>query len=367
MIQQKIFHAIGLMSGTSLDGVDIALIETDGENHIERKRFESAYYTKTEREAIRDALGSRGDSLNVRLADKIVTDKHISIVRNFVNNYDLKGKIDIIGFHGHTILHDPKERITRQIGNPQALADACVINVIGDLRQNDIANGGQGAPLLPLYHKALAHECKKPLAFVNIGGVSNITYINKDELLAFDCGPGNALIDDFMREHFEKDYDDKGELARSGTPDKDMVRKWMKLPYFDEAPPKSLDRNAWDIQELQYLPNADGVATLTQWTVEAINKAISLCPQKPKIAYITGGGRKNTFLMELLEKHLTCPVESAEEQGWNGDAMEAEGFAYLAVRSLQGLHITEPNTTGAPKKLTGGKLYKTNFVAEHQH
>lgn len=367
MIQKKIFHAIGLMSGTSLDGVDIALIETDGENHIERKRFESSYYTSTERETIRKALGSKDDSLDVRLADKIVTDKHISVVRNFLNNHDLKGKIDIIGFHGHTVLHDPKNKYTRQIGSPQSLADACAISVIGDLRVEDVKKGGQGAPLLPLYHKALAHENPKPLVFVNIGGVSNITYIAKGELLAFDCGPGNALLDDFMKKHFDKDYDESGDLARSGTPDKDMVKKWMQDPYFEKTPPKSLDRDEWDIQEIQYLPNADGAATLTQWTAEAVNKAVSLCPQKPKAAYITGGGRHNSYLMEHLKKILPCTVVPVEKQGWNGDAIEAEGFAYLAVRSLEGLHITEPGTTGAPKNLKGGTLYKATYTAAEGH
>jgi len=297
------------------------------------------------------------------MAEKIVTDKHIALVRNFINNHDLKDKIDIIGFHGHTIFHDPKNKFTWQIGDSQNLADACGIDVVGDLRKNDVEQGGQGAPLLPLYHKALAHDKNMPAAFVNIGGVSNITYINDEELLAFDCGPGNALLDDFMKDHFEKDCDEGGALARTGSPDLDMVRKWMENPYFKNKPPKSLDRDEWDIQEIQYLPNADGAATLTHWTVECIKKAVSVCPKQPKICYITGGGRKNAYLMELLEKHLPCAVEPVEEEGWNGDAIEAEGFAYLAVRSRLGLHITEPDTTGAPKKLKGGKLYTASYIS----
>jgi anhydro-N-acetylmuramic acid kinase len=268
------------------------------------------------------------------------------------------GRIDVIGFHGQTVFHDPAHKFTWQIGDSQALADACGIPVVGQMRVADVQAGGQGAPLLPLYHRALAHELDKPLAILNIGGVSNLTWIGQEGILAFDCGPGNALLDDFVLKRTGKPYDEGGALASHGAADMARVKGWLGHPYFSLKPPKSLDRDAWRHADVSDLNDADGAATLLEFTVRSIEKGVTLCPAAPLSVHVTGGGRLNAQMMKRLKDIFQCPVAPVEALGWNGDAIEAQGFAYLAVRSLLGLPLTEPGTTGVPKALTGGVLYR---------
>lgn len=359
MIQKKIYRAIGLMSGTSFDGADIALIETDGEGLVRPLAFEGYAYNPADRAVIRAALRRREKGPETQAAERIVTEWHISFLADFLSKYKIqKQDVDVAGFHGQTIFHDPGARFTWQIGDAQALADSCGIPVVGQMRVADVQAGGQGAPLLPLYHRALAHDLAKPMAVLNIGGVSNITWIGADEILAFDCGPGNALMDDFVHSRTGEPYDAGGRLAASGRADEVRVERWLSHAYFSLKPPKSLDRDAWSHAEVCDLGDADGAATLLAFTVRSIDRGLSLCPAAPQAVYVTGGGRHNARLMALLAAEAGVPASPVEAVGWNGDAIEAQGFAYLAVRSLLGLPLTEPGTTGVPKPLTGGVLYR---------
>lgn len=358
MSEHKVYRVIGLMSGTSLDGVDIAYLETDGHAYVKPLLFETVLYTRGEKDLIRAAFGKNKRDQSIDLAEKTVTDKHIFAVRNFMNYHELGGKVDLIGFHGQTIFHDPKQAFTWQIGNGGALAKATGVDVVCDFRSNDMKHGGQGAPLIPYYHKALAEKLPKPMAIINIGGVSNITWIGEKKILAFDCGPGNALMDDCMVKRKGESYDKNGDLARTGTADMEMVREWLRYPFFAQEPPKSLDRDEWDIRSISYLSDADAMATLCEFSAQAMHRALKHCPKTPKICYITGGGRHNTFMMERLATLFGCQIKDISEIGADGDALEAQGFGYLAVRSLLGLPLSEQSTTGAKEPVTGGVLHR---------
>lgn len=361
MSENKIHTAIGLMSGTSLDGIDAALIRTDGEGHIERLDFRSFPYDEELRALIRACFGKRESDAAIEKAEALITQAHIEAVRDF--GYGA----DVIGFHGQTVTHDPDAGFTWQIGDSQALADATGINVVADMRQADMEAGGQGAPLLPLYHAALAADLPKPLAVLNIGGVANVTWIGPGgitDILAFDTGPGNALMDDCILRRKGLLYDKDGMLARSGTGNENLLEQWLSHSYFMQEPPKSLDRNMWDFTASEGLNDEDALATLMIFTAKAVIAAQTHMPQIPKAWYVTGGGRKNKSLMEYLQTHLpkTLPVE---DTGWNGDATEAEGFAYLAVRSLRDLPLTLPGTTGVTEPVAGGRLYRCSVPSEN--
>jgi len=354
MEKDKVYRAIGLMSGTSLDGeIDVALIETDGCSFVRPLRYMAYPYDLAVRDKVRGCFGKLERDPSIDEAEKCVTDLHIAAVRA------LGEDADIIGFHGQTITHDPDHQFTWQLGDGQKLAQATGVSVVSDMRQNDIKSGGQGAPLLPLYHQALFSEHDKPVVILNLGGVANITYIGQDGgLVAFDCGPANALMDDFMRARLGVDFDKNGELASKGVVQDHLVKTFLQHPYFKKAPPKSLDRNAWSVDCVRYADDEDGMATLLDMTVSGVAQAMKHLPQRPVHIYAAGGGRRNTFLIDTLAESLNVPVTSIDDLGWNGDATEAEGFAYLAVRSVLGLPLTLPNTTGAPEALTGGVLHE---------
>jgi anhydro-N-acetylmuramic acid kinase len=349
---EKIYTVIGLMSGTSLDGVDIACIKTDGHSFAES--IDNAFYPYDEklRQTVKQSFGlSDRNDRHVITAEKLITDAHIHAVKDFAQPADL------IGFHGQTIFHDPANKLTLQIGDGEALAKATGTDVIYDFRSADVAAGGQGAPLLPLYHQVLAKSAKVelPCAILNIGGVANITYVGKDnELIAFDTGPGNALIDDWMLEKTGKPYDADGVAAFSGKANDDILHQLLDHVYFKMPVPKSLDRDAFSRKAINELSIENGAATLAMFTVESIVKSFDHLPEKPHALYVTGGGSKNKFIMQILHEKLSVPVLFVEELGWNGDAMEAEGFAYLAVRSRLGLPISLPTTTSCPVPMTGG-------------
>lgn len=353
MNDKKVYRAIGMMSGTSLDAVDIALIETDGYHHIKPIAASSFPYSAQERETVKACFGK---STATAEAINIITSAHIKALQNFGHQADL------IGFHGQTIFHDPANRLTVQIGEAQKIADTLQTPVIADLRQNDVKHGGQGAPLLPLYHRAraLAASLPLPAAIINIGGVSNITWINgaeDHEILAFDCGPGNALLDDFILSRTDQPFDKDGTMAAAGKADQTLIDQWLGAPYFTQKPPKSLDRDAWNTSAAADIKTENGAATLLGFTVQAIAQGLKQCPATPKALYITGGGRHNAHMMKQLENISQIKTSPVESLGWDGDAMEAEGFAYLAVRSKLGLPITLPSTTGAAKALSGGHEY----------
>ncbi len=369
MTAEKVYTAIGLMSGTSLDGVDATLIRTDGADHVEPLGFVSVPYEESLREKIRACLGlADRDDAQVKEAERFMTKAHIEATKKVLSYVKLYKEGEgvnpnIIGLHGQTILHNPNPGgggITVQIGDAELLARETGIDVVNDFRGSDVAAGGQGAPLLPLYHRARAADLDKPVAIVNIGGVANVTWLGEDEddILAFDTGPGNALIDDFMRERTGQAFDADGTLAKSGASHDLILQNVISSDYFDLPPPKSLDRDEWSAAMVADLSDADGAATLTAFTVRSIVKAQDHFPAPVKAWYITGGGRHNDFVMEQLQKVLDAPVKPVEDIGWNGDALEAEGFAYLAVRSLLGLPLSLPSTTGVKEPLTGGVLTK---------
>jgi anhydro-N-acetylmuramic acid kinase len=360
----KIFTSIGLMSGTSLDGIDVALIKTDGEAVVERGPSATYAYNQEQQVILRQALV---DALEITKrsqrpgqlfeTEKLLTKWHANAVQQFFDENSLThSNIDVIGFHGQTVIHKPEQLLTVQLGDGQALANDTKIRIVYDMRAADVAAGGQGAPLVPVYHRALAK--KTPLAFVNIGGVGNLTHIAPDGYLnAFDTGPGNALINDWMRKHGGLDYDDSGTTAARGTISVPHFKAALNSEYFSERPPKSLDRNSFAHLDFSGLNLEDGAATLTAFTAHSIARAAHWFHEAPKAWIICGGGRHNETLMHMLREILPN-VQSAEEQGFNGDSMEAEAWAYLAVRSLRGLPITFPGTTGVKHEMTGGVLAK---------
>ncbi len=356
MNEHKVYRAIGLMSGTSLDGViDVALIESDGHGFVQPLRYMAYPYDIEIRDKVRSCFGKTARDACVEEAEKMVTQAHIDAVKAFGET------ADIIGFHGQTITHNPDDGFTWQIGDALALAAAVGIDVIADMRQADIKAGGQGAPLLPLYHQALLSEHESSVAVLNLGGVANITYIGSGELIAFDCGTANALMDDFMLKRTSRAFDEGGKLASGGVVNESIVEQFLAHPYFTKSPPKSLDRDVWSIDPVAVLSDADGMATLLAMSVMGVVRAMDHLPAKPSHIYVAGGGRRNDFMMKSLVKTLGTRVSPIDNLGWNGDATEAEGFAYLAVRSLLGLPLTLPSTTGIHMPLTGGVLCKALY------
>ncbi|MDE0781312.1 MAG: anhydro-N-acetylmuramic acid kinase [Alphaproteobacteria bacterium] len=360
-VDQKV--AIGLMSGTSIDGIDAALIRTDGGSNFSAIAAISIPYRPDFRASLRNALGQARPIPELTAE---LTSLHADVVVNLLGLADMSAKeVDVIGFHGHTIFHDPANRSTVQIGDGDTLARELGINVIYDFRSADVAAGGQGAPLVPLFHALLAPN-ERPLCFLNIGGVANLTWIGPDadparsdvfaHLLAFDTGPGNALIDDWVQRHASVLFDDDGALAASGTVDDAALAELLLNSYFETPPPKSLDRMDFVLDAVSELSSADGAATLSMFTVEAIRRALRFLPSPPAQWLVTGGGRKNGFMLRELEALVGVPVRPTEVVGIDGDALEAQAFAYLAVRSLAGLPLSGPTTTGVPSPQIGGRL-----------
>jgi anhydro-N-acetylmuramic acid kinase len=364
----KRLTAIGLMSGTSMDGIDVALLRTDGGRTVERGPSRSFAYDDDMRGKLKLALEEAAElkKRDVRpgtlaAVEKDLTERHAAAVADFLEDTGVERRsIDVIGFHGHTVLHRPQARLTVQLGDGALLARLTGCQVVSDMRAADVAAGGQGAPLAPVYHRALALRLpQRPAAFVNIGGVANVTWIGSNgELLAFDTGPGNALMDDWTARHTGRHCDENGALARSGVADEAVLRRYLAHPYFSRPVPKSLDRGDFTLELLDGLDAATGAATLARVTAGAIARARAWFQAPAALWVICGGGRRNRFLMELLAWHLDAPVVPAEAIGADGDSIEAEAWAYLAVRSLKRQPITFPTTTGAPKPLTGGVRHK---------
>lgn len=357
MAAQDVYRVIGLMSGTSLDGVDAALLRTDGEDVIERLGFVSIPYDEAFREELRGCFNlSPGAAAVTYPVAEMLTQYHADAVNLLLSEAGVTAAdVDLAGFHGQTIAHDPDNGMTWQIGDGPQLAALTGIDVVNDFRSADVKAGGQGAPLAPLYHAALCADIEKPLAVLNLGGVGNVTYIGADgELLAFDTGPGNALIDDWVKRHTGGTYDADGAMALEGRVSETLVAQLASHSWFDAKPPKSLDRNDFDVSILDGISPLDGAATLTGFTVQSVARALDHLPEAPKRWIVCGGGRHNAAIMQGLARELGVPVEPVEAHGWDGDAIEAEAFAWLAVRSLKGLPLTVPGTTGVGEPLTGG-------------
>lgn len=364
--------AIGLMSGTSYDGIDIALLETDGEA-IERLG-PTGYrpYSEPEREQVRRAIAAASNLTNwaerpkiLVEAEEAVTDMHAEAVEAFLAaNGMVPSTVAVVGFHGQTVLHRPERRLSVQLGNGPALARRLGIAVVYDFRAADIAAGGQGAPMVPIFHRAMVRMLKRPhpVAVLNLGGIANVTFIDGDDLTAFDTGPGNALIDDFFRLRTGQPQDDEGRCAAVGRVDEDAVARVLAHPFFSKPPPKSLDRNAfrhWVAEKGQLAEKStdDGAATLTAITAAAVARSIKAFPRVPASWIVAGGGTRNPTLMRMLAERLSpASVDAAAAVGWSADALEAQAFGYLAVRTVKGLPITFPGTTGVARALAGGVL-----------
>jgi anhydro-N-acetylmuramic acid kinase len=343
------------MSGTSLDGIDVAAIESDGEGWVATGAALTVPYPGDFRERLRAVLGGVGDVASV---EDELTRLHAAAVATFRARQP-RTRIELIGFHGHTILHEPEHRRTWQIGDGALLARLTGCDVVADFRSADVTAGGDGAPLAPLFHAALSTELAKPLAVLNLGGVGNVTWLGVDEaeILAFDTGPGNAMLDDWVRRHTGQAADLGGALARTGRASAVHVQRFLAAPYFARIPPKSLDRDAFTAFVPDGLSLADGAATLTEMTAAAVAAAVAHFPRPVREVLVTGGGRHNPAIMAALARLLGVPVRPVEAVGWDGDALEAQAFAYLAIRSLRGLPLSLPTTTGAPRPMRGGKLF----------
>ncbi|MGB0341881.1 MAG: anhydro-N-acetylmuramic acid kinase [Parvibaculales bacterium] len=357
---------IGMMSGTSLDGVDMALLESDGGNDARLLAHGFHPYSDQMRLFLRhvlDKAAALGDTAArdrsawpdwLVEAEAMVTQQHIAALAGFDRQ-----AARLIGFHGQTVLHRPETGLTLQIGDAAGLAKAVGLDVIGDFRQADMAAGGQGAPLAPLFHAALADGLAKPLAVLNLGGIANITCLADGQpAFAFDTGPANALLDDWVNSHTGQAYDIDGQLAASGQIDEAALAVLMAHPFFDQKPPKSLDRLAFSLAPVAALSVADGAATLTAFTAASVARALDFSPQRPARLLLCGGGRHNPVLRDRLANFCNMPVEPCEAVGWHGDSLEAQAFAWLALRSLQGLPLSLPSTTGASAPVSGGRLYR---------
>ncbi|BAT60852.1 anhydro-N-acetylmuramic acid kinase [Variibacter gotjawalensis] len=365
-----IFRAIGLMSGTSMDGIDVALIETDGETVAAMGPSASYAYAAADRDLLRQALADAAGMTDRAVrpgvlgeAELLVTRRHAEAVQRFLKDNQLSpSAIDVVGFHGQTVWHRPEQKLTVQIGDGQALADATGLRVVYDLRAADVAAGGQGAPLVPVYHRALARSLGEggSIAVLNIGGVANITFIDRETLIACDTGPGNALIDDLVLARTGGRYDADGALAARGRVDETALTRLLAHPYFEQSPPKSLDRNDFRAHVaahggLDAMSAEDAAATLTALTSATIARVVERLPRAPATWIVAGGGALNPTLMRMLSTRVApARVETAADVGWSVEAMEAQAFAFLAVRALSGIPLTFPGTTGVAAALTGG-------------
>jgi anhydro-N-acetylmuramic acid kinase len=357
-VKDGLVAAIGLMSGTSMDGIDAALIWTDGISAVRTGPALTVPYGGALRRRLQKVVAERGAEPKAR--EKIareITLAHVEAVERLLAAIGIAADaIEVIGFHGHTVFHNPAERVTIQIGDAALLAERTGIGVVAQMRLADVKAGGQGAPLVPLYHAARASKLEKPVAVLNIGGVANVTWLGtNDRIVAYDCGPGNALIDDLVHAKTGRLYDASGTLSLSGKVDDALLATLLDHPYFDLSPPKSLDRNAFDASSAAALSAADGAATLAAFTVQSAARSL-LKLGNPKQLLVCGGGRLNRGIMAGLAAALPeTEVAPVEKVGWRGDALEAEAFGYLAVRSLKGLPLSLPSTTGVPQPMPGGE------------
>jgi anhydro-N-acetylmuramic acid kinase len=351
--------AIGLMSGTSMDGIDAAYLETDGGDVVRTGAAVSVPFSDPFRQRLLQFVArvpERGTD-EARALEAELTALHAEVVKRLLHEMGVGASaLDVIGFHGQTIWHRPTQRDTWQMGDGPSLARALGVPVVFDFRSDDVHAGGQGAPLLPVYHAALAGNAR--VAVLNVGGVANMTWIDRasGSLLGFDTGPGNGLIDDWVKARLGLPMDRDGAIAARGQVDEAVLARLLAHPYFAAPAPKSLDRFAFSAAPLASLSTEDGAATLTAFTAASVARGLDLCPVRPSRLLVTGGGRHNPTLMGEIARRAGIEVAPVEDVGWQGDMLEAQGFAYMAVRSLKKLPITFPGTTGVQQPLCGGRL-----------
>ncbi len=349
------------MSGTSVDGIDAALVNTDGKTLSRTPYVLTGEYREATKQAIMHLVNHPETLLIHRATAKelelLIAEDHAVVVNELKQRAAVN--IDLLGFHGQTVYHNPDAALTIQLGDASALACLTGISTVFDFRQNDMLHGGQGAPLAPIYHQYLLNECgaKSPAAFLNIGGISNVTLWDGNDLLGFDCGPGNCLMDDYMRQQFDRCYDEAGAVAALGCVDQTRLSGLMSDPYFDRVPPKSLDRQYFSTMrdQLKSLNANDTMATLNAFTVESIARSVKQLPTQPVSMIVAGGGQHNVVLMNNLGLKLPCDLKTVNAVGMDGDYTEAELMAYLAARHQFQLPYTFPGTTGVNAPCCGGK------------
>lgn len=364
-------RVLGFMSGTSLDGVDAAILETDGERiHAFGPAVllpftdEQRAILVAETEAFVRADGAGGRHVPGRAAELVVTEAHLAAAERVLG--EAAGTLDLVGFHGQTVLHRPERRLSVQLGDPAAIADALGVPVIADMRQADLDAGGQGAPLVPAYHAALAERLAvdRPIAFLNLGGVANLTWLGRDDgVIAFDTGPANGMIDLLVQSRGLGRYDDGGRLAAAGRVDAAALAALLGSDYFARRGPKALDRYDFSIDTVAHLSVSDAAATLTAFTVEAVHLASRQLPEPPGRWLVCGGGRHNPTLMRALSGRIG-DVRNIDDIGLRGDFIEAEAMAFLAARAARRLPITFPGTTGIAAPATGGRRFEPYRRAE---
>ena len=359
-------RAVGMMSGTSMDGIDLAEVVTDGTSIQEFGASHYIPYAPEERQILGRAMG-QWDGLHVRAAERLITRSHaLAFAKLDVTS------VDVIGFHGQTLAHDPDNRRTLQVGDGVQLAREAGFPVVWDFRSADVALGGQGAPLAPFFHFACAKYigATQPIAFLNLGGVGNITYVDPrlsdvtdvGAVVAFDTGPANAPLNDFLRARLGQEFDRDGALAASGTPNMAAVKTLLHASYFRKLPPKSLDRNSFAqvLDVVEHMGDADGAATLSAMIAASVVAGMEHMPHPVSQVLVCGGGRRNRVIMSMLQAGLDIPVTAVEAHGLDGDMLEAQAFAYLAVRVLRKLPTSGPSTTGAPVFVGGAQVSQPN-------
>ena len=363
--------SIGLMSGTSSDGIDASIIKSDGENKVHFIGNEFLPYDKKIKLKIRSLKEKiilikdlEKNKLEINILEKEITLLHARIVNSIIEKYEVnKFKIDLIGFHGHTIFHSFKKNKTKQIGDGMFLSKLTKLNVVNNFRKNDIENKGQGAPLVPIFHKLIQTKLKLkvPLVFVNIGGISNLTYIGKKkEIVSLDTGPGNFLIDKILQLKSKNkiQFDKDGAIAFTGTVDKNILNSYLSDPFYKSLPPKSLDVNDFDLSLLKKKKIKNSITTLSELTSLTIVNALNFFNVKPNEIILCGGGRKNKYISERIKKLSNISTNKIDKYKINGDFIESQAFAYLAIRSFLKKPISFPKTTGVLKPSTGGDFIK---------
>jgi anhydro-N-acetylmuramic acid kinase len=350
---KQLISVLGLMSGTSCDGIDIGLIKTDGLKTIEVGQAMTIPYSAAFRSKLKAVID--GDYKEIIMVEDELTRLHANAIDMWLENFKVSSKsIQVIGFHGHTIKHLPDQGMTYQIGNIPLLCALTKISVIGDFRRKDVALGGQGAPLVPVFLRGISSPLPKPILFLNIGGVSNICYIDEKDIIAFDIGPGNAPMDDLVFQKSGKLFDENGDIARTGKANMKLVDEFMKHEFFQKKPPKSHDRNEFDFSFIQNLSLPDALATIAEIISTSMLQSLTYLPQMPEQIYIYGGGASNNFLVERIAQVTSLKVVNTDTLNINANFLEAYAFAYLAVRCMFKLPITYPSTTGVPQPQSGG-------------
>ena len=358
------YLAIGVMSGTSADGIDISLIKTDGLDYFEPLSSISVSYDSDLRKKIikfSKSFNNKASHFNIILLEELITNKYIEGILKLIKKVKIKlKKIDVIGVHGQTIFHDPKNSISLQLINSKKISDFFKVKVVSNFRQKDIINGGEGAPLVPIFHAAIKKyiNAKGPIIFINIGGISNITYVSSSgHLAAFDTGPGMCLLDDYVSKNTKQQFDLNGNFSKKGIVSSSILKENLSDEFFNKKYPKSLDRNYFSIKSYRNLNIYDACATISMFTTISIYQAITKVDRDCKSIYLMGGGSRNLFILENLSNLLNTKILSINSLKLSDNYIESQAFAYLGVRSLKKLSISYPKTTGVRKAMTGGEVF----------